>query len=184
MGPAPNTATVSPSCTAANFRECTATARGSTVVANSQRHFFGDGEQIVRRQIHELAEKARLSGVAEKSNVGADVVATAAAELAVVAVEGRFQGGAVTGGPSGDTRAGLYHGAGGFVTQHHGVGAGRVADGAFGIGVQIGPADAHGIHADLYLTGCGFFERLFHQAEFAGGNQFGYEHGGYAAIVE
>ena len=50
---------------------------------------LGDGEQIVRRQIHELAEN-RVAGVAEESNIRADVMASGAAELAVVAVERRF----------------------------------------------------------------------------------------------
>jgi hypothetical protein len=50
--------------------------------------------------------------------------------------------------------------------------------------VYIRSADAHGIHADLDLAGAGLLDRLLDQAEFTRGNQFGYKHGGYAAIVK
>ena len=86
-----------------------------------------DGEQVRDRQIDELPEEARKAGVAEKPDIGAHVVMAGAAELAVVAIEGRFERGAVAGLPTRDAGPGLDHGAGRFVAQHHGVVAGCIA---------------------------------------------------------
>ena len=46
IGPAPNTATVSPICTAANFMECMATARGSNMEATSNERPRGMGSRL------------------------------------------------------------------------------------------------------------------------------------------
>ncbi len=72
------------------------------MVASSSGQVRRDGEQVRDRQIDELAEKAGMAGIAQESDVGADVVVAAAAELAVVAVERRFERGAVAGLPAGD----------------------------------------------------------------------------------
>ena len=139
--------------------ECRATASGSTMVASSSGQVRRDGEQVRDRQIDELAEEAGSAGVAQKADVGADVVVAAAAVLAVVAVEGGFERGAVAGVPAGDAGAGLDYGAGRFVAQHHGVLAGRIADAAFGVGVEIAAADADGIDPHLDFAGAGVFDR-------------------------
>ena len=126
-----------------------------------------------------------MAGVAQEADVGADVVAAGAAEFAVVAVEGRFERGAVPGRPAGDAGAHRHHRAGRLVPQHHGVVAGRIADGAFRIGVQVGAADAHGIHPHLHFARTGRSDFLLRQAEFARRGEFGNEHFSmYAAVAD
>ena len=153
-----------------------ATASGSTMVASSSGQVRRDGEQVRSRQIDELAEKSGIAGSAQKTDVGADVVMAAAAELAVVAVEGGFERGAVAGLPAGDAGAGLDHRAGRFVAQHHGELAGSIADCAFGVGMEIAAADADGIDPHLDFAGAWVFDRIFSQMEFALRDEFGYQH--------
>ena len=110
-----------------------------------QRKLRRDGEQVGDRQVDELTEEAGVAGIAQEADAGAHVVMAAAAEFAVVAVEGGFERHAVARLPAGDAGAGLHHRAGRLVAQHHGIFAGSVADGAFRVGMQIAAADADGI---------------------------------------
>ena len=61
MGPAPNTATVSPSCMAANLMECSGHCERLDGGGHLQRMLFRDGEQVGRRQVHELAEEPGIA---------------------------------------------------------------------------------------------------------------------------
>ena len=92
-------------------------------------------------------------------------MAPGAAKLAVVAVDGRFQGGAVARRPTRDARAGFAHSTGGLVAEHHRVAAGDVPDGTFVEVVQVGTADADRRHAHLYLAGRGIGDFLLDNAE-------------------
>ena len=96
-------------------------------VASSSDRSRRNGQQVGGRQVDEFAEEAGVAGRAQEADIGADVVPAAAAELAVIAVDGRLQRGAVARRPAGDAGAGLHHRAGRFVPQHHGVDAGRIA---------------------------------------------------------
>ena len=142
-----------------------------------------DREEARDRQIDELAEKSGIAGSAQKADVGADVVMTAAAVLAVVAVDGRFERGAIAGLPAGDAGPGLDHGPGRFVAQHHGELARGIADTAFGVGVDIAAADADGIDPHLDFAGAGVFDRAFGQTEFALRDELGYKHCGVPTAI-
>ena len=69
------------------------------------------------------------------------------------------------------------------MAEHHGVGAGRVAHGAFRVGMEIATADANGFHTHLDFTGGGVFDRSFGQLELSVGNEFGNKHYGYPTAI-
>jgi hypothetical protein len=117
-----------------------------------------------------------VARIAEEPDVLADVVVSGAAGFAVIAVEGRFERRAISRRPTSHSSAGLDHRAGWFVTQHHGILAGSVADGAFAVSVKVGTADADGLYADLNLSRGGIFGGLVEQAERMGSSEFGNKH--------
>ncbi len=135
-----------------------------------------NGEQVGDRQVDELPEKAGVAGIAQEADAGADVVVAAAAELAVVAVECRFERSPVARLPAGNAGPGLHHRAGRFVAQHHGIFARSVADGAFRVGMEIAAADADGTDPHLDFAGGRVFDRFFGQLELALRDEFGYQH--------
>ena len=63
-----------------------------------------------------------------------------------------------------------------LVPQHHRVHAGRVADRALGVRVDVGPADANPAHTHLHFPGSRRLDGLFGQAEFPLSNEFGDKH--------
>ena len=176
MGPAPKTATVSPGWMRGELHGVHGHGERFDDGGQFQGQVRRDGEQVRDRQIDELAEESGMAGIAQEADVGADVVVAGAAELAVVAVEGRFERRAIAGLPAGDAGAGLHHGAGRFVAEHHGVLAGGVADGAFGVGMEIAAADTDGIDPHLDFAGAWVFDRFFSQMELALRDEFGYQH--------
>ena len=113
---------------------------------------------------------------AQKTDVGADVVAPGAAGLAVIAVQRGLQGRAISRRPARHARAHGRHRAGGLVPQHHGVLAGRVAHRPFGVGMQVRAADPHRLHAHANLPGLKIRQGAFHESEFARGDEFGDKH--------
>ena len=183
MGPAPKTATVSPGWIGGELHGVHGDGERLDNGGQFQGEVRRDGEQVGDRQIDELTEESGDAGVAQKADVGAHVVMAGAAELAVVAVERRFERGAIAGVPAGDAGPGLDHGAGRFVAQHHGVFAGRVADRAFGVGMQIAAADTHGIDPHLDFAGAWVFDRFFGQMELALRDEFGYQHYGVPTAI-
>jgi len=143
---------------------------------HGDRERFDDGGEIERergrncqqvggRKVDEIAEETGSSGIAQEADVGADVVAAGAAELAVVAVEGGFEGRAITAGPAADAGAGLQDGARRLVTKNHGVLARGIANCAFGVGMEIASANAYGVHPHLDFAGAGVFDRYFVESE-------------------
>ena len=72
-----------------------------------------DGEQVRDRQVDELTEEAGSPGLLRKRMLAQTLWWPVRQILAVVAVEGRFERGAVAGLPAGDAAPGLDHGAGG-----------------------------------------------------------------------
>ena len=161
MGPAPKTATVSPGWIGGELHGMQGDGERLDNRGQFQREIRRDGDQVGGRQIDELAEEAGKAGVAQKADVGADVVVSGAAVLAVIAVERGFERRAVAGLPAGDAAPALDHGAGGFVAQHHGVFAGGVADGAFRIRMEIAAADTDGTDPDLDFARARVFDRFF-----------------------
>lgn len=139
-------------------------------------HGRGDGKEIGDGQVDEFAEEAGVAGVAEEADIGADVVVAGAAEFAVIAVESGLERAAVAGSEAGDAGAGFDDVAGGLVAEDHGVDVGRAADGALGVGVEIGAAYADGLDADLDFSGCGVFDGHIDEAEGVGGDEFGGAH--------
>src|SRR5262249_11511944 len=115
-------------------------------------------------------------GIAQELQIGANVVASGAAELAVVAIDRRLESGAVSGRPPGDASTNLDNSACRLVPQNHRELARRIADRALRIGVNVGPADTIGIHPYLYFACSRIFDGLLHQAEFARCDEFGNEH--------
>src|ERR1035441_8036859 len=87
--------------------------------------------------------------IAQKANVRTHVVVPAQTELAVIAIEGRLERPTVARGESGDTGACLHDPSCRLVTKHHRVDIWRAADRSLGVGMQIRPADAHRLDADL-----------------------------------
>ncbi len=142
-----------------------------------RRHFRGDGKKVRDRQVDEFAEEAGMVWVREKADVGADVVVAAQTEFAVIAVERGLERAAVAGDEAGDACAGFHDDAGGLVPKHHGVDVGHAADGALGVGVEIGAADADSLNADLDFAGAGIGDWHIGEAESVGSDEFGGAHG-------
>ena len=129
--------------------------------------------RLVTGRLTNSRKKPGLPGIAQEADVGADVVMPAAAELAVIAVERGLERGAIAGLPTGYAAARLHHRAGGLVPQHHGIHAGRVADRALRIGMDVAAANADGVHAHLNLAGAGIFDRSLRSDEtFAGASSW------------
>ena len=81
------------------------------------------------------------------------------AVLTVITVQRGLQNCRVADRPSDDTFPDLRHNTGRFMSENHGVYAGRIADAAFGEVVDIGAADSDGGYADLDVTGVGVGRR-------------------------
>jgi hypothetical protein len=60
------------------------------------------------------------------------------------------------------------------VAEHHGELAGRVADAAFGVGVNVAAAYTDGIDPHLDFAGAWVFDRAFSQTKFALRDELGY----------
>src|SRR6266702_716194 len=101
------------------------------------------------------------------------------AVLAVIAVERRLASHRIPGPPSGDARSRFHNHSGRLVSQHHGIDAAATADPALGVGVHVGAAYAHRLHADLHfaLTWLGLSGR--NQPEAPESDQFGDAHRDY-----
>ncbi len=103
MGPAPNTTAVSPIRNAARVRECRATASGLDDGAFGGAEIRRQRQQILCGQIYKLAKESGFADGAQEADARADVVVSSAAVLTVVTVQGRFEDGGVSDGPSGDS---------------------------------------------------------------------------------
>jgi hypothetical protein len=119
------------------------------------------------RQVHELAEKARVGRRAEEPDPLTEVVAAAAAKLTVVAVHSRFKKrpGACCHARNAFTRHD--NGADRFVAEHNGVQDFDIADHAVLVIMQIGPANAYVSDTNLDLARSGLCDRRFDQLETA-----------------
>ncbi len=105
IGPAPNTATVSLGCTAANSWSAWLPPDGSTTAGELQRRARAECDsRLCDGQIDKLAEEARVSRDCSGSECLAQVVMSAAAEFAVVAIDRRFERRAIARRPTGDAR--------------------------------------------------------------------------------
>jgi hypothetical protein len=134
-------------------------------------------KEVARRKVDELAEKTRIARRTEKANVRADIVAARAAELAVVAIKSRLERGAVASLPAGNSRPAIYHRSRRLVANHHREVAGRIADRALGIAVDIAAANAHGGYANPHLSRSRRFGRPFGESELSDSDKFGFDHG-------
>ena len=114
--------------------------------------------------------------VAEKAKVRAHVVLPAQTELAVVAIKRGLERSAVVRSQSGHTGACLHDPSRGLVPEHHRVDIGSAADRALGVGMQIGPADAHSLDPDLHFTRSGIFNRHVGKPECQGSDEFRSSH--------
>src|SRR5205823_4441980 len=110
---------------------------------------------------------------AQESQFRAHVMAAGQAVLAVIAVDGGFEGSRVAGLPAGYSRPGLDDDAGRLVAEHHRVNARRIADSAFGIGVHVGAADADRLDAHLNFACPGRRDRATHELKLTLSDQLG-----------
>ena len=133
----------------------------------------GQGEEIGSRQIHIVAKEAGIAGRAQESQFRAHVMAAGQAVLAVIAVDGGFEGSRVASLPAGYSRPGFDDYAGRLVAEHHRVHARRIPDSAFGIGVHVGAADADRLDAHLNFACPGRRDRATHELKLTLSDQLG-----------
>ena len=115
----------------------------------------GDGDETVGGDGDDVAEVAGVGAGGEEADVIAEVVAAGSAHGAVVAVDGRFEEGAVAGLPAGDPGAGGEDGAGGLVAEDHGEDRWGIADGALREVMQVRATDTAVVDPDLDFAGAG-----------------------------
>ena len=132
--------------------------------------------KIAHRQIHQLAEKPGIVGIAQEPDVRAHVVVSAQAPLAVIAVERRLQRAAVAHRQSRHAQPGLHNPSRGLVAQHHRIHVRHAAHVAFAKGVQIRPANAHSLYPDLHLARAGIVDRHLRKPECMRRRQFRRSH--------
>ena len=129
----------------------------------------GEGEDVVGGEVDDVAEEAGIGAGAVEADVVAEVVATGAAHLAVITVDGGFED---------DAFAGTDDRTCGFMAEDDGEDGGSVADLALREVVEVGAADAYGVDADLDFSGAGWWRRRgFDEFETMLGDELGGAHG-------
>ena len=119
-----------------------------------------DGDQVVRRQIHDLAKKTGDSARTHETHVLAKVRAPDTAHLAMSARDGRLEREMIAFADARYSSADVENDSGRLMPEHHRVLALRIANAAFSKVVHVRTADSHGSDPHLYFTGAGRFHLL------------------------